>query len=234
MAAIARIEPLSKFIDVTLREDLSPEAQSRALADFARAGIREARQHNARILGRAPRLEIAVDGRSGAALESVRPDGIIVAEFEVIDEALRWIAQTLVDRSPVRSGEYVRGHRIFADDREIQVFAGEPVPDAKRYTFLNLVPYARKVEVGKTKSGRDFLIQVPNRIYERTAKDAAARFGNMALIRFTYRAPMAGALLAYVSLGRGKSRPLPDAATRAAAGQERALRVPAIVVTTRG
>ena len=51
-------------------------------------------------------------------------------------------------------------------------------PLASEYVFLNTVPYARKIEIGKTESGRDFVIQVPNRIYERTANDAQARFGN--------------------------------------------------------
>jgi hypothetical protein len=52
--------------------------------------------------------------------------------------------------------------------------------------FINLVPYARRLEIGKTKDGRDFLISVPNRIYERTYKEAKSRFGNIAKITFTY------------------------------------------------
>ena len=51
---------------------------------------------------------------------------------------------------------------------------GETIPPADEYVFINPVPYARRIEVGKTKSGRPFLIQVPNKIYERTAKDARA------------------------------------------------------------
>ena len=51
------------------------------------------------------------------------------------------------------------------------------------YTFVNVTDYARKIEVGKTESGRDFVVQVPNRIAERTAKDATKTFGNVAKIR---------------------------------------------------
>jgi len=43
-----------------------------------------------------------------------------------------------------------------------------------------------------TKSGRDFVIQVENRIYERTARDAQAKFGNVAKIRFTYQSTVGG------------------------------------------
>jgi hypothetical protein len=58
---------------------------------------------------------------------------------------------------------------------------------AREYTFINMVPYARRIEIGKTKSGRSFALQVENRIYERTAKDAKAKFGKAADIQFGYR-----------------------------------------------
>ena len=68
----------------------------------------------------------------------------------------------------------------------VEVPLGQQIPNATEFVFINLVPYARKLEVGKTESGRDFLISVPNRIYERTYKDAKARFGNIAKITFGY------------------------------------------------
>ncbi len=65
---------------------------------------------------------------------------------------------------------------------------------AQGYIFLNPVVYARKLEIGKTESGRDFLVSVPNRIYERTANDARSKFGNIAKIRFSYSSAIGGVI----------------------------------------
>lgn len=225
MAVTAKLEPIEDFIRISVDRMLSPAARSKAIADFAKERLAEAQDANARSLGRVPEHETFVDGRAGAAPESVRPDaGTIVFEFELIDELMAWIGQTLIERSPRRSGDYLAGHRLLADGEVVE--PGTPLPAAAEYAFVNTVPYARKIEVGKTKDGRDFVIQVENRIYERTADDARRRFGNIAQIRFSYRSP----LLDYVAIGR---KEVPGAAKRSAASIERITRVPAIVVTLR-
>ena len=185
MAVRTRVESIARDISVILASDLSPAAQSKAAAAFAAAEIRDADDTNRRILGRLPPKTISVDGRRGAALDTVKPSGgLIVAEWELFGEVLAWIGQTLRDRSPRVSGAYRNAHTLFADGVETEI--GVEVPQADVYTFINLTPYARKLEVGKTESGRDFLIHVPNRIYERTYRDARARFGNTAKIAFGY------------------------------------------------
>ncbi|MEI9804104.1 MAG: hypothetical protein WDN48_06070 [Pseudolabrys sp.] len=73
---------------------------------------------------------------------------------------------------------------MLADNAEVD--PGAEIPIAEQYIFINTVPYARRIEIGKTKSGRDFVVSVPNRIYERTAQDAKARFNNIAKIQFNY------------------------------------------------
>lgn len=182
MAVKTRIDSVSQDIGLIVNEALSPQAQKRAVADFAREAIAEADATNKRVLGRVPPRTITVDGRQGASLESVKVSGgSIITEWEIVSDVLVWIGDTLRDRSPVISGDYRKGWMLLADGQVID--AGENVPPAEVYTFVNVVPYARKIEVGKTDSGRDFVIQVPNRIAERTAKDAAARFGNIARIR---------------------------------------------------
>lgn len=185
MAVKTKIESIARDISLILANDLSPAAQSKAAAAFAMTEIQQADDANRRILGRLPPKTITVDGRRGAALETVKPSGgLIVAEWELFGEVLAWIGQTLRDRSPRVSGDYRNGHTLFADG--VETVVGADVPEADVYTFINLVPYARKLEVGKTESGRDFLIQVPNRIYERTYRDAKSRFGNQAKITFGY------------------------------------------------
>jgi hypothetical protein len=152
---------------------------------FARERLAEAIALNRRAHGRAPKYKTFVDGRSEARLESVRPKGgSIVFEFELVVDVLQWIHATLRERSPVLSGRYRDSHTLFADGREADVGS---IPAAAEYTFMNTVPYARKIEVGRTRAGRSFVIQVPNRIYERTATDARARFGNVARISFDFR-----------------------------------------------
>lgn len=240
MAVRTRIDSIAADINLIVSELLSPEAQSRAVADFARGAIAEADETNRSVLGRVPPRVVTVDGNRGAALETVRPvGGSIIVEWELIGDVMIWIGRTLRDRSPVGpSGKYRDSHTLFADSKEVPI--GADVPIASEYVFLNPVPYARKVEIGKTKSGRDFVISVPNRIYERTAKDAQARFGNMANIKFSYRAPEDFGILAYVRVvrttGRDKKGRITSgqsASNAAAAAHERSLRVPAIVITIR-
>ncbi len=191
-------------------------------ASFAAQAIAEVDASNRNILGRLPPPTITVDGRSGADLARVDlTHGLIVVDWDIVGDVLVWIGETLRERSPFRSGRYRDSHTLFADGVEVDI--GGQVPQASEYVFLNPVPYARKIEIGQTRSGRAFVIQVPNRIYERTAADARARFGNVASIKDTYRAPLGGALLKYV--------PIRGAASRVASSVERELRVPAIVVT---
>jgi len=209
MAVKVRITPFERSIKLLIDGRLSPKERSQRVAAFARKEIAAVDEQNRRALGTVPPKTVTVDGRAGAPLESINPDrGTIVAEWSLVGDVLQWIFATLRARSPRLKGGYIKGHTLFADGAECS--ADNP-PLASEYTFLNMVPYSRKIEIGKTKSGRDFVIQVPNRIYERTADDAKARFGNIAKIRFTYQAAVGGRI----------------------ASKNRDDRVPAIVVTLR-
>ena len=153
-------------------------------------------------------LTVTVDGVPNAPLETVDPDGgSIIAEWDIlVDGLLRWIAEQLVARSPVVSGAYRRGHTLYVDGTEVPIGGDiRPSADAEEYVFLNPVPYARKIEVGKTKAGRAFVIQVPNHIYERTAKDARARFGNQAKIRISVRSRRPAPIASSTTRRRGIS-----------------------------
>jgi hypothetical protein len=181
-----KIEPISDWIKITVDETLSPVARSKAVAKFAHERTNEAKEQNRRILGRIPPMKHWVDGREGIPFDQVNPDrGTIAIEFELVEDVLRWIGAELVQRSPVSSGRYASAHTLFADGKEVPL--GSQIPIAEEYSFTNLVPYARKIEIGKTKDGRAFVIQVQPRIYERTAKDARSKFGNVAQILFTFR-----------------------------------------------
>lgn len=193
MGYSAKIDPVEKFTEIDVRNDISMSEQKQSIAQYVKAGIDEAKATNRSIFGAVPPYTVTVDGNQGAPLESVDPDGgTIIVEFELVGEVLQWIAEKLVERSPTVSGDYKRGHALYADGQEIDPFG--VVPSATQYLFTNSVPYTRKIEIGKTESGRDFVVQVPNRIYQRTADDAKAKFGNQAKIRFTYQSLQGGAI----------------------------------------
>jgi hypothetical protein len=184
MAVKTRIDSFSKTYEIIVNEALSRPAQQKAIARFARDKIDAADAINMRALGRVPPKTITVDGRRDAPLESVNPDrGRIIAEWRMVEDVLAWIYATLKQRSPVISGAYRRGHKLYADN--VEANPSRP-PLASEYLFLNTVPYARKIEIGKTKAGRNFVIQVDPKIYQRTAQDARAKFGNIAKVSFTY------------------------------------------------
>ena len=54
MALRTRVEPLDRDIAILVDETLSPAAQSRAVATFARAQLAAAQDVNRRVLGRIP------------------------------------------------------------------------------------------------------------------------------------------------------------------------------------
>jgi hypothetical protein len=206
MALAVRIQPIARDLELLKDESLGPQARSAMLAAFAAQEIAEAAQQNARVLGRVPPYEVWVDGRKGAPLTSVKPEGIIRAEFQLVNEALAWIYMQLQLHSPVKSGRFAKSHELFADGTSV----GNPdnAPEADEYVFLNIQPYARKIERGQSP-------QAPDGVYQAVATLAQRRFGNVAKITFSYRTAISGEIMG----GR--------------AGDRSDLRNPAIIVRLR-
>jgi hypothetical protein len=177
MALSARVQPIDRDVQLILSEDLSPKARSAILAEVAADMIDEAKETNRQALGVVPPYTVTVDGNQGASLTSVKPDGFIRADFQIVTEAIAWIYEQLQMHSPVLSGRYAKSHEIFADGVEIDN-PNDP-PPASTYTFANTVPYSRKIERGQSS-------QAPDGVYQAVATLAARRFGNVAKIRFTY------------------------------------------------
>lgn len=185
---MARIDPIAKDLAVIIDEELSPAAQSRALAAFARSTLQDAQAQNRAALGRTPAHRQYVDRREGADLESVRPSGVIVFEFDVAEDITAFILEELQRVSPVDSGDYKRAHMLFADGR--QVLAGEKAPEAETFLFCNPLPYARRIEAGTMR----MRVDGTSAVYQQAARAAQRRFGNMAAIKFTYTDPPFGGL----------------------------------------
>lgn len=181
MPVKTRITSFANTYNILVDKTLSEKARVDKVRFYAREKISEADEVNRRALDSVPPKTITVDGRQDESLSTISPDrGIIIAEYRLVGDVLSWIAETLRNISPIQSGDYRKGHIMLADGAEADP---HNPPMATLYTFLNTVPYARKIEIGKTESGRDFVVQVPNRIYIRTGDEAKSKFGNIAKIR---------------------------------------------------
>lgn len=195
MALSAKVDAFDRDITVLINDALGPDAQSAALADYARGIEKDAEAQNKAALGYVPPHETVVDGRQGADEDNVKPTGTIVYEFDLIDDLFIFIDEMLIQNSPVKSGRYVKSHAFFADGVTFDP-AGQ-IPQASEYVIANTQPYARKIEGTAKKSGES--PQFPNGVYEAVAVLARARFGNLARIDFTYRAISGGAIGAYAA-----------------------------------
>lgn len=177
-----KIEPLTRQIAVFVNEIKSPQARSARLAQAAKDGIAEIRKSNAAASGgRDHPPEVSVDGRRGAPLEGVKPDGMIVAQFDPLRSVLEWIGDALATESPVRSGRYARSHVLLADGVEHVI--GDDVPAADVYRFVNRQPYSAKIEPTGYAAGQS--PQAAQGVYQVVSAVAAHRFGQVARISYS-------------------------------------------------
>ena len=206
------IDSIDLDLALLIDQEFSPAARSRALATFAREQLADAQDTNQAALGEVPEQRTTVDGRAGASEDQVRPVGVIAYDFELVGDALSFIAERLREVAPVRSGRFRDSIELFADG--VLVDPAGAIPPAREYVFLSPLSYSRKIEgsAGRPPISR----QAPHGVFEATAALAGQRFGNQALIRFSFRAPLGGEILG------GKAGSASDG------------RLPAIVVTPRG
>lgn len=183
MAVGTRVKAFERSALLQLSAALKPEEQGKRFAAFARQQLSAAQAQDARVLGFTPEHETFVDGRAGANEDSVRMPGTILYRFILAEEVLVYISELLVQNSPVRTGRYSASHVLYADSVEVPI--GQRAPPASEYIFTNAQPYARKIERGLSP-------QAPEGVFEAVAALAAARYGNVALIKFTYQSPMGG------------------------------------------
>lgn len=129
-----------------------------------------------------------VDGRTGAALESVDPEkGMIVFQFSYAREIAQAIHDLLVSLSPFRDKRtganppthYEDEHLVFVNGQQVEQLP-EKLGPADTVMFVNVQPYARKIEAG-------FSLQAPKGVYEQVARIMRDRFGNAAGIDFSYQ-----------------------------------------------
>lgn len=184
---------------------LTDTEKSAMLAQFATVEIAAADQANASAMGRKVPYQTYVDGRANSNLMSVRPDGVIVAEWELGVELVRWVYTTLREKAPVLKGEYRDSITIFAGDQAVS--SPDDIGDADMITIMSTVPYARKLEGvsdGKYMSAKN---KPDGSIFEFVSQMAKSRFSNQAKIIFTYRnlGGMTSSLEAWATIRRIKN-----------------------------
>jgi hypothetical protein len=136
--------------------------------------------------GSNPQWEAYANQPGNSNLESVILPGPLVWKYRYVGAILKEALTALIAASPSRSGLYAKSHMVFINGAAVQA-----IPDALKpgdeVMISNPVPYARRIEIGKTESGRDFVIQVPNRIYERVAKKILMpKYRNVARIEYGF------------------------------------------------
>jgi hypothetical protein len=181
----AKVDPIRKDLGIALADWLGPAERADVLAQHARQIFAEVDARNAAALGRVVPHETIVDGIRNAAIERVRPDGVIVRTYDVLPIAFMEIGKLLWTHSPVKSGNYQKSHRLLADGNEIaEVTQGWQLPSlpagVKEFLFAPIAAYARPIERGWSK-------KAPDGVYQVVAVMAKSAFGRFARISFGYR-----------------------------------------------
>lgn len=175
--------PGSRVFDDVIRETV--EATRKAVISTAH------REHR-KVLNTDPRpgrWRQYVDGIEGAPFEAVQGAGVIVIDYQRLDIVAQFAMETLFDLSPVDSGEYRRRHTLFVDDTAVTNL--KDWESGQEVSIANYLPYSRKIEIGAMK------MRVPgtDHVYQQAEQIVRRRFGNIADIRFTFRAVVNSALI---------------------------------------
>lgn len=233
-----RFRAFASTVRAQFDQMVSPAARQQLIADAANRILADAQAINAAALGRVPDHDTFVDGRPTTQLTLVNPDrGEILFRFKLASEMFEWIDAQLVLHSPVLTTRYARSHVLFSDGAETDPLAPK---EGDQFIFLNVQPYARKIEGSDNRKPQSSM--APNGVYEVVAALANRRFGNLAQIRFGYRAWSDGAVIYNPNKFALRSQlqqagGLSDSEARAAASKliktERDKRQPAIIIDIR-
>ncbi len=160
---MAKFETFDRDIKIATA-GLSEEAISAALAKFARSELTRVIQNGQ---GTAAYSRF-VNGREGAAEESVKAPGPIVYVFSWWESIIRDALAALVAVSPSKSGRFVKSFIVIANGRLVTDFS--EIDGAAEVIITNAQPYVRKIQVGAMK------MSVPPRIFEQARKALFAKY----------------------------------------------------------
>ncbi len=171
---MARISTFAKDLQLATA-GIKPENIARELAKFARSENAKAIQEGEG----SERYEIYVNGRLGAAEETVVPPGPILYVYHWWREIVEFTLQSLVERSPDKSGRYKRSWFVMTAGGRVKGGNFDTLPMNADVIFCNDQPYSRKIDVGHMR------MSVPPGVVEDVRKMVMAKFGNMVSSRRT-------------------------------------------------
>lgn len=141
-------------------------------------------EQSARSGGITPLLITLVDGRRDEALSTVQANSTIVLDWNYLPEIARRTYDALVERSPRLTGKYIAGLLTFIDQEpgDLSLIT----TDTEQIQIVASVDYARRLEIGKDRSGQPWVKEVAPHIVEETAIIAQRKFGKLAKVSFNY------------------------------------------------
>lgn len=172
-------------------KDLGPQA-SALLAEAAIEERTKVENEQAGRRGIKPWTSWAVDGVADAPFENVKPNGVIVEYWDYRSEIVYACFRELLARSP--RGPEAGGHYR---DNFVALLDGIGLPPLVTPTaaqlrgvteiiITNTTPYARRLEVALTKSGRAFVQQVEPHIVQSAMMAVRQEFSVVATFEFNY------------------------------------------------
>lgn len=173
---MARIVAIQELVNVVRDQTLNPRRQSERLAQIARGKLAEVEAKQ----GKHP-TEVKVDGRSGASEDSVRPAGTIVYLIHPFTQFVDELWAALRDESPVGPSKSGPGYRalhfrdqwkVLVNDMAVQPSAELTPKPGEVWTFVNVMPYARRLAWG-------WSVQAPPLWIEDIAKRFEHAYGNL-------------------------------------------------------
>lgn len=212
---VVKLDNLEREITV-IGNGVVGDALKRRHVEVAREKLKEEQGKQTRAFGSPLPYQQAVDGVAGAALDQVKPGGVIRFDFTVLREVVVDAEQTLFRLSPYAPKtekrhnwpHYRDSHLLFIDGIEAREIPKRISPSSE-IIFINALPYSRRIELGWSKT------QAPDGVYDVAERELRRRWGRIARIDSTYRGISGASLIP----GR--------------AGNKSADRYPALVIKSR-
>lgn len=181
-------------VQAIIDRTLSPDAQSRMLADAAKKALNDAIQS-----GRGTdSYRKWVDGHEGAREETVKPTGTILYRFNRMGAIAQFALSYLINRSPVRSSfpispahgkpvHYRDGLYVAVDGKFILAhqFAPNSVPATAEISIGNVVAYSRKVDI-QLIGGKRLSFSTAPFLFDDAVREIKKRFGVLVEVKRVY------------------------------------------------
>jgi hypothetical protein len=156
-------------VDLLISGALSPQSIAALFATEARR-----QRDDAISRGDAPpAFDTYTDGVKGQREEAVKLGGSVVYAFNLLPPAVSYAYSFAIARSPVKSGRY-RQNWIVAVNGQNYTGDLEHIPSDATVLLVNIVPYARKLDVGH---GRK--VTIASHLTEDTRQATRRRFPNI-------------------------------------------------------